>query len=454
MPGRRHRTPRYLLALVAILLAASLLAAPADGSHGSPRFYAADAPEGVSLMTVSADGDDRLWPYTSRRPSFDGATLPINVVVSNDPEFVRFMLARSSSAEWNVTSVTDSANRTATEAANESATNATEASTVESGVVLNGTHLEWADARGSSRYTYLYNVTAGEGRWVGEAYQLHHGTYLGARQHVRIYEGDPGKHSWTAIQAHREHWDWFRLRHTVDSVDRSQDYIEAEFRRSSMRHHIQRTWYANGGAIDSDGWVTVIDLGVGDLQPALLSALLALSGLVGAMSFDVNVPRLRARLEGVVESSIPDPRFLLLVSSLSVLVLGVRVGAIAVETSVTGLSPKVIAAVFYPLLVFGTPTCAVLIARGLDPGQSSLAAVVGFGSGIVADYLYLDIALIPVGVLIHRAALVSAIALLAAGAASGPVVGDRDGRTSVNGVVAVGVLAWVVALLLPLLDLV
>jgi hypothetical protein len=45
--------------------------------------------------------------------------------------------------------------------------------------------------------------------------------------HVRAYAVDD--ENWTGMQAHDEHWDWFRLRHTVDDVAGSREFVAADF---------------------------------------------------------------------------------------------------------------------------------------------------------------------------------------------------------------------------------
>ena len=57
----------------------------------------------------------------------------------------------------------------------------------------------------------------GDGEWLQQRYQLHGGTYLGTRHHIRAFAPSE-RPQWTALQAHSEHWDWFRLRHIVTDV--------------------------------------------------------------------------------------------------------------------------------------------------------------------------------------------------------------------------------------------
>lgn len=503
--ARGPNRPGPILALAVLLLVGSLLALPMMGvGDADSRDSANEELENVRLVAVDEDSHRLLWPYTSRQKSFDSATLPINVVVKHDPEFVRYLLTETDDNQWNVTETksndtlendTDgnagASGKTATvpgndtEAgtngtipngtipndaiangslsdetiSNDTIANASEAdensTDVESGVVINKTSVAWTDADGSTRYTYVHASGTDEGQWQDEYYQLHDGTYLGSRYHIRMYEGGSGENSWTAIQVHGEHWDWFRLRHTVDSVDTAQDHLESEFRSSSIRFEIGRNWLSNPGPLDSDGWVTMIEISYQDLQQplALVGPLLFFGLAFGGLSGGWSTRKLHETVRDWLAEEYPQPQYLLLIGVLVLVVLGVRVGAVGVESSAPWLSPKAIAAVFYVILVVGTPALAIFFARGLQPGESALAAAIGFGSGIVADYLYLDISVLPVEVVIHRTVLVVAVAVIAAGGASNPNGSIRDDGPFWNDLLVIGAITWIIALLIPLLDL-
>ena len=509
-----------ILALAVLLLVGSLLVFPMMGvGDADSRDSANENLENVRLVAIDEDSQRLLWPYTSRRKSFDSATLPINVVIKHDPEFVRYLLTETDDNQWNVTEAksndtlendtegnaevsgqtatvpgndteagTDGtipnetipndaiangsisndtlANKTIPNGtianqtiSNDTIANVSEAeensSDVESGVVINKTSVEWTDADGSTRYTYVHTSGTDEGQWQDEYYQLHDGTYLGSRYHIRMYEGGSGENTWTAIQVHGEHWDWFRLRHTVDSVDTAQDHLESEFRSSSIRFEIGRNWLANPGPLDSDGWVTMIELSYQDLQqPLVLFGPVLFFGLAfGRLTGGWSARKLHETVRDWLAEEYPQPQYLLLMGALVLVVLGVRVGAVGVESSAPWLSPKAIAAVFYVILVIGTPALAIFFARGLHPGESALAAAIGFGSGIVADYLYLEISVLPVEVVIHRTVLVVAVAVIAAGGASNPNGSIRDDGPFWNDLLVIGAITWIIALLIPLLDL-
>lgn len=439
MAKRRIPSSGRILALLTFVVVVAALAANPIGLGESTPAPEPGAPTGMPLTDVNDQSEHLLWPYTSRGKSAPTATLPINVIVDRNAAFVRYLLTQTGEARWEVVE-----NRTG---GVRNATDRNTSSGVESGVIINGTAVRWTNAEGSTRYTYVYDARADRGRWMDETYQLHHGTYFGARSHIRMYEGGTGGTRWTAIQVHREHWDWFRLRHTVGSVDRAQDRLESEFRTSTVDLEITRTWYNNGGALDADGWITSIGVPAGGLRPMVLSGV-GLVAVVAVSGWSVRGTgaRLRNKLRNVVDAPAADPRYVLLLSSLALLVIGVRLGAIAVERTAPGLSPKVIAAVFYPILVVGAPACGVLLSRGLAPGESALSAAFGFGAGNVADFLYIDMAVVPLEVVLHRTVLITTIAVLAAGGAV-----DGDGRW--NELLTVGSIVWVVALLIPLFDL-
>jgi hypothetical protein len=115
------------------------------------------------------DGDARLWPFTSRRRSFDSLTLPVNLVVEGSPGRVRSLLTEGP-REWN-----DSTREWQGIGGDED------------GPV----GLRWSAATGADRYTYVDTPGPG-GTWIDETTQLHDGTYFGSRLHLRLY-GSPDR---------------------------------------------------------------------------------------------------------------------------------------------------------------------------------------------------------------------------------------------------------------------
>ena len=342
-------------------------------------------PPPEQLVSPAAE-PSALWPYTSRTRSTAGRTLAINLVVDGDPRTVRVALTERSDANW--TGVGDDVPVTDRE-----------------------TVATWQSAHGSERYTYVATPERVTGEWIDSDYQLGSGTYLGARVHVRAY-GAPSK-NWTALQAHGEYWDWFRLRHTVTSVAPAASFVREDLadepyvRNVTERHHGLR-----GGG--SDGSFIVVELaGVTLLLGAAVS-----------------------RIE-------PTRRDVALPVAIVAIVLGVRLFGIAAETRIPSTSPKLFAAVLYPVLVAGPPLAVAGLARNAHERRTAAVAAGALAVALVLDATLLGFVNPPQRLLFHRLALVAAFGLLAWGIAS-------TGRRTT----AAGVLAWLLALAVPLFGVV
>jgi hypothetical protein len=365
-----------------------------------------DGPPSPSLVTV---GDAELWPYVAPSRSFDRRASSINVVVGAGPDRVRRHLLREEA--WNRTEETDEV--VVGEGVNGSATDETsededgESTDGTQGEVTDGNQSEatgepeldaplddevvpWRDAPGGTRYAYA----ADEG-WTAEAYQLHRGTYFGSRYHLRAYGIRDGE--WTAIQAHAEHWDWFTITHTVDSVEQAQRRVEGGFLGKSAIE-VRRVYHGNGDTYDADGWTTVV--------------LVALAPLLSR-----RLPRNLARRFGRVVTR-QNRRRAALAGSLAALPLVVRFGGIVFERHLAWLSADAVVAVWYPVLVVGVPLVAYRFGRGLAKLAAGTLAALGFGTGLVLDYAYLGIGVLPIPVAVHRVVVVVAVGLVAAGAGS------------------------------------
>ncbi|MEA5386237.1 hypothetical protein VB773_09275 [Haloarculaceae archaeon H-GB2-1] len=277
----------------------------AGGMALGPGLPADEQPPAASKLVQPDGTESYVWPYTSRSRSVEGRTLALNVVVHGHPERVERALRNRSGVNW--TSVEDD-------------------TTI-------GTS-PWQPARGAARYTYVATDKNGDGRWVKARYHLGTGSYLGHRVHVRAYPGPAS--NWTALQAHTEYWDWFRLRHTVTGVSRGARFVERDLRDEPFVDRISRVYHGLGGG-GSDGWLTAIEL----------------SG--AAVLVGVAVPMGRRRVDGAE---------ILLPVGLALLVLGVRAAGIAAEAAAPGLSPKLFAALLYPVLAAGPPILAARVARG------------------------------------------------------------------------------------------
>lgn len=413
-PSRRLLAAAAVFVVVLSVLVTGSLVFETDGQSTDPT---------RSMVDVDIENESStLWPYTSRATAFDERTLSINVVVYGDTDVTRRHLEEQSEGDWNETPPEEE-----------------DVGLGEDEEAVVGTTTAWGSADGSIRYTYVEPPGEdGEGRWLDESYQLHDGDYLGSRHHIRAYESPAGE-DWTAMQAHSEHWDWFHFRHTVDSVETSQRYVEREFMDQWFVSNVQRTHMDNDRGSDADGWVTTVEFI--DHETTLPGLLV---GLVSASLLSrFGVPETRTELPPRIG------RAFALSGSLVVLYLFVRFGAITLEGVLSGLDPRVIAATFYPLIFAGLPICTYHFARPLDRSTAFAAASVGFAVAILLDYTILGVMTLPVNVLVHRFSAAVALGFIAVGASRTERFGPDQ-----NGFIRTGVVLWVVALALPLLQFV
>lgn len=362
------------------------------------------------------EGSSAFWPYTTSRLSFDSRTIDINLIVYGDRIQFQHYLTKQNQAEerWDETDE-EQLEIDPEEPQPEGPTEP---------------EREWGGAGGSVRYLYIDGSPhGGEGQWIKETRQLHNGDYLGSRYHLRLYESPYPEDNWTAIQAHTEHWDWFQLRHAVDSTDRAQRVLETEFLDRWFVEEVRRVHLGNDDVADADGWATVIELpevSSSSLQFSTISAVnLVVGGVIASLirrdasesvrtQVQVGYDRLVARI---------DPHPLFLFSSLILVYLFVRMGGIAVERYLLE-SPKLGAAMFYPILVIGLPVCAYVFGRATDRLSAFVAAVLGMTTAILVDYTYLGVSVLPLSLIVHRVSVVLAIGLIAVGAATQ----SRDGN--------------------------
>lgn len=341
----------------------------------------------------------------------------------------------NTSAEPNGTNVT------ATNRTNETATNESRPA-----IIINGTELGWRRTHGGTRYTYVRTVN-GDGQWIDATYQLHNGDYFGSRTHLRLYEGGPENREWTAIQAHREHWDWFGLRHSVGSLSRARHQVERQFYDKWYVTGISRQRYGNGGALDAYGWVSVVDFRDNVQVPPRLFLLPFVLGLAASRRAASVLDSAERDVRRLWEGDRTTRNHLGLFLVVAALPLVVRNGAIAVEQSYPNASPFLVGGPFYLLLVLGLPVAAALLSRPLDPVDAFALTVVGLGTGIMLDYVVIGVTLLEFGVVLHRLTVLMALGTIAAAAAGKP---EDDWRGSI---LVVGVLAWVAVILGPVLGL-
>ncbi|QIO25453.1 hypothetical protein [Haloarcula sp. JP-L23] len=237
------------------------------------------------------------------------------------------------------------------------------------------------------------------------------GTYFGQRTHLRAYSSRSG--NWTAIQAHTEYWDWFRVRHTVTGVPSGARFVEEDLRDEPFVTNATRTYHGHrsGG---SSGWWTVIGL-----APALVIAGSTIRG-IGRWTFgDIALP---GGLLGIV--------------------LGVRGWGLATEAVFPSVTPKLFVAIGYPILAGAPPALVSVLSADRPAKRAGLLTALGFGTALVFDLAFVGVRQIPTQHVYHRVALTSAIVVIA--------VGSARGRRRLVGV---GVVAWLALLAAPLLGI-
>lgn len=125
----------------------------------------------------------------------------------------------------------------------------------------------------------------------------------------------------------------------------------------------------------------------------------------------------------------------------------VRFGAIWTERLFPDVNPKLIVSIFYPILIIGMPVLAYLLSRQLGSTHAFIAASAGFIIAIFVDFTYLAVLRLPLDMFIHRIAMSVAIGFIAAGASQTARKPDVE-----LGHVRTGVLLWLVAISIPLLQ--
>lgn len=406
------RPTTAVLALLAVLVAGTFGSFVITETVGGEYDATAD--------TVTLDDDNyHLWLYTSREPSFEQRTLPINVIVYGDPSEIKRQLLEEGRSDWNETGKEQQ-----------------DIAPAERSGVVNATSVEWEIAGGAQRYVNLVGPD-GESMWLSEDYQLHDGDYLGSRHHVRAYTSPIGESKWTAIQAHHEHWDWFNARHVVTSTDESQAYLEKEFIDQPESPEITRVPVGGEGRAKFDRWLTVIDFRSQVSQSPSVIFLVFLGAITSRFINIVSV------LGG--RSPEQDARAFLLAIGIAMLVISVRLAGIGLERSLA-IPPKVIAGLLYPVIFAGLPIVAYLLARQLNRPRAFSGASVGFMAAVLVDFTYLGVTHIPLDVLVHRGGLAVALGLIAIGSSR---VERRDPDQVSH--IQFGVLLWLVATILPLL---
>ncbi|MFW5934601.1 MAG: hypothetical protein ACOCQL_01985 [Halolamina sp.] len=366
-----------------VLLAAVLVAAALAGTTtvGSPTPEASAPP--ADQLVSPAGTESYVWPYTSRRRAVDGRTLALNVVVHGDPDRVRRAFVDRTGANW---------------------------TTVDENATVDVS--PWRRAHGSVRYSYVSPDSEGNGSWIASEYQLAVGAYFGERTHVRAYPSTSD--NWTALQAHTEYWDWFRLRHTVTGVESGAAFVEHDLGDEPFVEAIDRRTHGYLGGGSDGAWIAVE---------------FAAATLLGAA-----VPLTRRRL---------SRRDMAIPVAVVAVVLGVRAWGLGAEAVAPGVNPKLYVAVGYPVLAIGPPVVTAALARDRPALQTALLAFAGLAIATSIELALVGVYPVPADVVNHRLVLSAALAVVAYGVA-------RDRRE----IVGVGVVAWLAALAAPLLGVV
>ncbi|MFD1599118.1 hypothetical protein [Halobellus rarus] len=401
----------------AVLVAAGVLGSAFIGPGGVEN--GGDPPREQLLQP--GQGADYVWPYTSRSQSIDGRTLALNVVIVGTPAEVRAVLTDQSELEW--------AAAESDQGLNESVS----VSQLDEPVSIS----PWRSARGAARYTYVAE-RPGSGEWVESDYQLATGTYLGSRTHIRAYPGPSD--NWTALQAHTEYWDWFRLRHSVTGIAEGSRTVERDLRDERFVDEVSRVYHGHAGG-GSDGWISVIRLtSATDVSPGSIDEAPGPGSTLGLLSVVPAVAVLAAAVPPVRRRDLWDAALPL---SIVVVVLGVRSVGIAAEGLFPAANPKIFAGVLYPMLVVGPLLATALLARGRPATRMALLAAAGLGAGFVLDLSGVGVRTVPIRLVLHRTALVGVIGLFALGVAS------EERR-----VASAGAVLWVAILAATLLGMV
>jgi len=360
---------------------------------------------------VRFDGHESgVWPWLSPDRSFRQRS-PINVVVQGDADTAIRILRSGTETEWQQTPTDEQEVR--------------EDDLSIEDLRLNGTSIRWGTTGGGARYAYVHDGESGE--WIRESEQLHDGAYYGHRVHIRLYESPHPEEEWVAMQAHTEHFDWFTLRHAVDGVQNAQVHVETDLMDNAAVDVLWRSQLGNGNVSDSDGWATMVQLAL--LLPLFAFGSAALDRLWRSRLTPVDRRRLRMLRDHL------SLRQGVLAAAIVGLLLGVRVGGLVLERSVESLTMHQIAGLLYPFIAVGIPLATYLVARKIERRMdAAVTASLAMAAGILLDYSFVGVAVIPIDILLHRFGVILAIGLIAGGAAKRATREARLNELAVSGI--------------------
>lgn len=413
MTGRWLTRNRLLLAgITALLVVVTVYSAavPGTADHGS---LPVEERNGTHMVAPVENGS-LLWPYTGSGQSTAKRSLAINMIVYGDHEQIRRQFRDGRTLNWTAEPF-----------------GGTQADDV---VPEDVRDVIWRDAHGSDRYTMVEQAD-GERMWLDESYQVYDGDYLGERYHIRAYESPNPDEEWTAMQAHEEYFDFFRLKHTVTSANTAQRHAEAEF-LASADARLEQVYLDNPVGSDADGWVTIIEFG-----------LLAFGvGLFGSGVGRQAATRLTSLRETLGRNRLHAA---LLAISVVLTYLGVRFLGLWLEGILRGLNPQLLNVVLYPLLAVGVPVVAHLLARPVDARDAFLVAGGALLVAVGLDFSVIGVTAIPREIILHRALMAVSLGLIGASSSINEAGGARR-----NVLLLYGAAGWVVGLMLPLAGLI
>ncbi|SFB68250.1 hypothetical protein SAMN05444422_101125 [Halobiforma haloterrestris] len=446
-------------------------------SPSTDRVAPEEADEPEPEIVSFEDSDSGFWPYLNQRRTHEKRS-PVNVVVRGDADRTLRLLAEHGEGDWeepehdhfdadefvgldgNETDATETNGSEAFENESEDGNATAGADGVGTEIddrirPIPPTEIPWSQADGATRYAYVDPGPGEDAYWTTETVQYEDGEYYGYRYHIRAYESPNPDDRWIAMQTHSEHFDWFTLRHRVDGVEAAQLRLENDLMAIpgvDVQEDVQRIYLANSGPSDADGWATQVDLTAAATAAALALAagrtrgrgsgdgtdgpLESVRRAIDERLTDADRERLSAAADRI------EAQHLILAATILTIVLGVRIGGIALDRTIDVLSAHAIAALLYPFIAAGLPISTYAIASGLEHRLG--AAVTASGSLAVAiwlDYSLLGVDVLPLDVVVQRMLVVVALGLIAAGAAR-----RATRETRFNGFLLAGTLAWVLVL--------
>lgn len=377
-----------------------------------------------------SENGTQLWPFTSRTESTTQRTLAINLLIKGPSHEVRTTLIDRTELGFE-----------------ELPEDQEDAEEETYRLEVEPNNIDWDDAHGSTRYTFM-QPDGGDGRWMDETYQLYSGDYLGHRSHIRAYDEPDGE--WTALQIHEEYFDLFRLRHTVTGAQGPATTLEREFANQPFVEEMTRQHHGLFGG-RSDGWLTVVDLGVLAIPWETLLFGLAIGSFISSTS-----RRALTDLAGnIAEWSRKNIGGYAMAAALIALVVGVRVVGLTLERNFPETTPQLFATILYPLLAVGPLLVALVFARKLTPLTAFGFATLGLAMAFTMDLGQIGLEVVPVRMVLHRVGLVFSLGLFALGIAR-RTSDEPDDEIDVERIslATLGAIAWFVGLALPLLDVI